>query len=68
MLLSTSPGIRGGQSVLDIALARFPFNGGNIIGSMPFPSFNENFKDGKIVNTELGKKLDVLVHKFEKAF
>ena len=68
LLLSTSPGVRGGQSVLDIALARFPFNGGNIIGSMPFPSFNENFKDGKIVNTELGKKLDVLVHKFEKSF
>jgi NAD(P)H-dependent FMN reductase len=68
LLLSTSPGIRGGQSVLDIALARFPFNGGNIIGSMPFPSFNENFKEGKIVNTELGKKLDVLIHKFEKAF
>jgi len=67
MLLSTSPGIRGGQSVLDIALDRFPFNGGNIIGSMPFPSFNENFKDGEIVNAELKEKLDGLVDKFKKA-
>jgi len=53
LLLSTSPGARGGQSVLDIALSRFPFNGGNIVGSMTFPSFGENFKDGTIVNEEL---------------
>ena len=53
LLLSTSPGARGGQSVMDIALSRFPFNGGNIVGSMTFPSFGENFKDGTIVNEEL---------------
>jgi len=53
LLLSTSPGPRGGQSVMDIALSRFPFNGGNIVGSMTFPSFGENFKDGTIVNEEL---------------
>ena len=53
LLLSTSPGARGGQSVMDIALSRFPFNGGNIVGSMTFPSFGGNFKDGTIVNEEL---------------
>ncbi len=53
LLLRTSPGARGGQSVMDIALSRFPFNGGNIVGSMTFPSFGENFKDGTIVNEEL---------------
>lgn len=67
LLLSTSTGIRGGQSVLNIALDRFPFNGGNIIGSMPFPSFNENFKDGEIVNSLLKANLEILVDEFEKA-
>lgn len=67
LLLSTSPGIRGGQSVLNIALDRFPFNGGNIIGSMPFPLFNENFKDGEIVNSLLKANLQILVDELEKA-
>ena len=60
LLLSTSPGARGGQSVMEIALDRFPRNGGNIIGSMTFPSFNENFKDGSMVNKELKEKLNGL--------
>lgn len=67
LLLSASPGIRGGQSVLNIALERFPFNGGNIIGSMPFPFFNENFKAGEIVNSSLKANLQILVDEFEKA-
>jgi len=67
LLMSTSPGIRGGQSVLNIALDRFPFNGGNIIGSMPFPSFNENFKEGEIVNAHLKANLQILVDELEKA-
>ncbi|HEY9168811.1 MAG TPA: NAD(P)H-dependent oxidoreductase [Lutibacter sp.] len=66
LLLSTSTGIRGGQSVLNIALNRFPFNGGNIVGSMPVPSFNENFKDDKIINAELKINLQILVDEFEK--
>jgi chromate reductase len=65
LLLSTSPGIRGGASVLEIAKNRFPFNGGNIIGSMTFPSFNENFKEGDIVNADLKTKLLDLVAGFQ---
>ena len=53
LLLSTSPGPRGGQSVMELALSRFPYNGGNIIGSMTFPSFSQNFKDGAVLNEEL---------------
>ena len=66
LLLSTSPGARGGQSVMEIALSRFPFNGGNIIGSMSFPSFGENFKDGSVINEELNDKLIDLVEQFSK--
>lgn len=66
LLLSTSPGARGGQSVLDIALARFPYMGGNIVGSMSFPSFYDNFKDGEIVNENLKELLQKLITEFEK--
>jgi chromate reductase, NAD(P)H dehydrogenase (quinone) len=67
LLLSTSPGARGGISVLEIALSRFPHMGGNIIGSIVFPTFYENFKDGDIVNVELKVKLLNLVKEFENS-
>lgn len=67
LLLSTSPGPRGGQSVMDLALSRFPYNGGNIVGSMTFPSFGQNFVDGAIVNPELKVKLDELIDQFQNS-
>lgn len=67
LLLSTSPGVRGGQSVLEIALNRFPYMGAKIIGSMKFPSFHDNFKNQEIVNAELKSELLGIVHAFDKA-
>ena len=67
LLLSTSNGARGGQSVMDIALNRFPYNGGNIIGSMTFPSFNKNFQNGQIQNEELLSKITQLSDEFIKS-
>ncbi|WP_298370410.1 NAD(P)H-dependent oxidoreductase [uncultured Lutibacter sp.] len=66
LLLATSPGARGGQTVLDIALGRFPYMGANIIGSLSIPSFFENFKEGELVNKELRATLNVLVNDFQK--
>lgn len=66
LLLSTSPGPRGGQSVMELALSRFPFNGGNISGSMSLPSFGQNFKGGSVINEELNNKLTSLVEQFSK--
>ena len=60
LLLSTSPGARGGQSVMELALSRFPHGGGNIIGSANFPAFYDNFKDGKVENIDLNNKLVAL--------
>ena len=65
LLLSTSPGERGGQTVLDIAKRRFPFNGADITGSMAFPNFFDNLKDGEVVNEELKNQLSDLVKTFE---
>ena len=42
-LLATSPGGRGGRSVLDAALARFPRMGGKVVSSFSLPHFEDNF-------------------------
>ncbi len=58
LLLATSPGVRGGSSVLEIANKRFPFQGGIVKGSFSLPSFNDNFDAEKgITNPELKKQL-----------
>jgi chromate reductase len=67
LLLATSPGARGGQTVLEVATGRFPYMGAQIIGSLSVPSFFENFKEGKIVNTDLKSAIEKMVSDFEKA-
>ena len=58
LLLATSPGARGGSSVLEIATKRFPFQGGVVKGSFSLPSFNENFDAEKgIINPEYKNQL-----------
>ncbi|HNP31988.1 MAG TPA: NAD(P)H-dependent oxidoreductase [Flavobacterium sp.] len=59
LLLATSPGARGGSSVLDIAVKRMPFQGGIVKGSFSLPSFNENFdtEKGIVSNEDLNKEL-----------
>jgi NAD(P)H-dependent FMN reductase len=58
-LMATSPGTRGGASVLEIAKARFPRSGADIIDTFSLPAFYENFDDAKgIVNLELRLQLE----------
>lgn len=45
LLLSTSTGARGGRSVMDAALTRFPIHGAEIVGHFCLPKFNENFNE-----------------------
>jgi len=59
-LLATSPGKRGGQSVLAHAVKDFPFRGGQVIASFSLPSFGENF------SLEDGITEDGLKTEFEK--
>ena len=63
LLLATSPGARGGSSVLEIANQRFPFQGAVVKGSFSLPSFNDNFDSTKaeITNLEYKQKLNNLV-------
>ena len=58
-LLSTSPGERGGASVLEIAKNNFPHQGAIITETFSLPSFYDNFDDkAGITNKELKDRLD----------
>jgi chromate reductase len=67
LLLATSPGARGGGTVLDIAVKRMPFQGGIVKGSFSLPSFNENFdrEKGMISNPELKDQLTKIIDAIE---
>jgi len=62
LLLSTSPGARGGKSVMDAALVRFPIHGAQILGHFSLPEFYKNFDEERgIIDPELSVVLgDVL--------
>ncbi len=65
LLMATSPGARGGATVLEIAKNRFPYMGGNIITSFTFPKFNDNFNEGRVVNADLELQINQAVKQFE---
>ncbi|MBK9223518.1 MAG: NAD(P)H-dependent oxidoreductase [Flavobacterium sp.] len=66
LLLATSPGARGGSSVLDIATKRFPFQGAEVKGSFSLPTFYENFDVvNGIINPELKNQLIEIINSIE---
>ncbi|WP_248723054.1 NADPH-dependent FMN reductase [Seonamhaeicola sp. ML3] len=67
LLMATSPGGRGGASVLDVAKSRFPFMGGNIVATFSLPFFSDNFSEGKIIDDAFNSTLLDQVELFNKA-
>lgn len=65
-LMATSPGGRGGLTVLEIAKGRFPFHDGNIVEIFSLPFFGNNFADGKIINEDYNNQLKNAVERFSK--
>jgi NAD(P)H-dependent FMN reductase len=66
ILLATSPGPRGGSSVLEIAKNRFPFQGAIVKGSFSLPSFNDNFDAEKgITNEDFKNQLHEIISSIE---
>lgn len=65
LLMATSPGGRGGATVLEIAKGRFKFMGGNIIANFSLPSFSQNFSEDGIVDADLKNELTKAISKFE---
>ncbi|MFN7099640.1 MAG: NADPH-dependent FMN reductase [Flavobacterium sp.] len=66
LLLATSPGARGGASVLEIAKNAFPRYGADVKATFSLPSFNDNFdlEKGVITNEELDTELRRLISLF----
>ena len=67
LIMAASPGGRGGASVLEIAKGRFPYMGGNIVSEFSLPSFNDNFVDGQVVQTELKTELGQAISEFKRS-
>jgi len=66
LILATSPGPRGGLTVLEIAKNRFPFQGAVINGSFSLPSFNDNFSTNEgITNEQLKSDLLEIIASIE---
>ena len=66
LLMATSPGARGGASVLDISKNLFPRYGGNIQATFSLPSFYQNFDIEKeaISNPDFDQQLKEIVRNF----
>lgn len=67
LLLSTSPGARGGATVMATALGSFPHLGATVTAHFSLPSFFDNFKENEISDQTLKADLLVKVKSFEKA-
>ncbi|WP_312509487.1 NADPH-dependent FMN reductase [Chryseobacterium culicis] len=65
LLMSTSPGGRGGAGVLEASSKRFPFHGGNVVETFSLPFFNDNFDKEvqKISNEEKDNELKEKIKK-----
>lgn len=66
LLMATSPGARGGKSVLDISKDRFPRHDANLVGTFSLPSFYENFDNANgIINNDLKNELLEIVKEID---
>ncbi|MGI9543883.1 MAG: NADPH-dependent FMN reductase [Cyclobacteriaceae bacterium] len=67
-LMATSPGGRGGQTVLDIAVNKFKFMNPSTQVSFSLPSFHKNFsREEGIVDEELRNAFETQLKQFEAA-
>ena len=55
LLMSTSPGVSGGASNLKYLIHSLPYQGATIGATFSLPSFQGNFKEGKIVGNHAGE-------------
>jgi len=65
-LMATSPGARGGASVLEAAKGRFKHMGGNIVTDFSLPSFDDNFSEHGIKDKQLNGDLNIKIKRFQK--
>lgn len=64
LLISTSPGRRGAASALEYTKGILPRFGGEVIESFSLPSFQDNFKNEKILNEVLDMGIEDVLTTF----
>ena len=64
LLLSTSPGGRGGATVMEAGKATFPRMGAELAASFILPSFYDHFSENGISDPELSSQLHEAVETF----
>lgn len=67
LLMATSPGARGGATVLQTAKMGFPYLGANIIADFSLPSFYDNFSENGLKNTALNDDLNQKIKLLQQA-
>lgn len=67
LLMSASPGKKGGASVMEAALKHFPEFGGNIVAHFSLPAFYKNLKENDIQDPDLKAKHEEAILKLKDA-
>lgn len=67
LLLATSPGGRGGATVLASARAIYPHQGANLIADFSLPSFYDNFSEEGIKDQDINDDLNQKIALFQDA-
>ncbi len=57
VLLSTSPGGRGGASAIGIAQKTLPYFGATVVGTISIGNFYDVFKNGELIDSHLAESL-----------
>ena len=65
LLLSTSPGGRGGATVLSAAVQSYPHLGAKVVESFSLPTFYDNFVSNKLSNQEFLNQLNIKIKAFK---
>jgi chromate reductase, NAD(P)H dehydrogenase (quinone) len=65
-LMATSPGVRGGTTVLQAAVNYFPFLGANVVADYSLPSFFDNFSEDGISDSDLNEEFTQKIQLFKK--
>ena len=67
LLMATSPGARGGKTVLESATTTFPHMGADIVATFSLPNFYEHFINEELKIEEMEANLSEAVQKFQSA-
>jgi NAD(P)H-dependent FMN reductase len=68
-VMATSPGPRGGASVLNLAKSTLPYYGAKVIETFSLPDFHEKFNvETGIVNAEFSTELKMKIEKIKTDF